>query len=149
MSRSRIHRKTRRAITRTIEKKLRDRSAPRHASKRTPTGAPLDPAYRERNRLLRQMGFPTYADYLKSLLYQKIRQRALDLHGYHCEVCGALADELHHSDYSEETLKGANLSGLVPLCEADHKTVEMTRSGKKRSLEEANRTLEAMLLKKL
>lgn len=147
MSRSRLNKRTRLEITRKIsrEKHATTNRTPR---KRTATGAPRCEHYGGRNEILARMGFSTYRDYLASRLYRSIRERAFREYGHACEVCGLYANQLHHSDYDEDTLKGLNISGLVPLCEFHHEFIEITRSGKKRTLKDANRLLEILCRKK-
>ena len=95
-------------------------------------------SYQERNLILSRMGFPSYAEYLKSELWASIRRRGFEKYGHDCIRCGNPAYTLHHTNYSEAVLSGETLDGLVPLCEVCHAGIEFTSEKKKRSLASAN-----------
>lgn len=95
--------------------------------------------YLERNRVLASMGFPTYSHYLGSDLWKGIRQEVLRATPV-C-ICGKTTNQVHHRNYAEGVLSGVDLTPLLPMCGRCHRKTEMTKSGKKRTFEEA----EAML----
>lgn len=93
--------------------------------------------YADRNQHLRGMGFATYADYLASPLWEGIRRRAYQYHGFKCKLCKkAKADSMHHISYSRVVLEGHDLSKLSPLCDPCHKMVEYN-GDRKRTLVQA------------
>ena len=96
--------------------------------------------YSGRRESLRDLGFKTYREYLKSPLWRRIRLAALDFHGKSCTMCPNEADTVHHMDYSVATLRGDNPRKLVPLCTGCHERIEFNAHGKS-NLEEANRRL--------
>jgi hypothetical protein len=79
--------------------------------------------YRERNRILRSMGYASYAEYLKSELWQGIRARVL-AQSRQCYVCGGYANQAHHRSYREPDLDGRDLRRIFPICHACHETLE-------------------------
>ncbi len=98
-------------------------------------------AYERRDEVLAGMGFSSYEKYRESDLWKKIRRRALDEKGTQCVRCGDSTHLVHHVSYSSAVLSGEDLSGLIPVCHRCHKRIEFDKSGKKRSLEEANLAL--------
>lgn len=100
-----------------------------------------------RREFLKRLGFENYEAYLKSPLWQKIRQRVLAIHNGLCVACGRRAEQVHHIRYDMATLSGDDLSGLCPLCEADHMFIEW-KCGRKVSLKEANMRLTGLLMKR-
>lgn len=79
--------------------------------------------YSERNRVLKSMGFDSYALYLKSELWAQIRQRALAV-STECFVCGGKATQVHHLSYNKNVLEGRRMSDLTPLCGGCHRKIE-------------------------
>lgn len=75
--------------------------------------------YRERNRVIRAMGFKDYAAYLKSDLWKGIRERVL-AERPHCEGCGKDANQVHHSAYRKKDLEGRDLRRLYSVCGGCH-----------------------------
>lgn len=88
--------------------------------------------------VLRGMGYESYAAYLLSPLWQTIRRGAFALYGSQCVACQKKATQIHHRDYSPETLKGESLKSLCPICRGCHDKIEFTEDGRKRSLSSAN-----------
>lgn len=76
-------------------------------------------AYRERNRNIRAMGYPTYAHYLKSDLWYSIRDKALTLKP-NCFVCGKKATQVHHGKYRKKDLEGRDFAFLFSVCSGCH-----------------------------
>jgi len=68
---------------------------------------------RPNNRVARELGFWCYRDYLKSDLWAEIRGRILPTS---CYKCGANADQVHHTRYTAENMRGDNEGGLRPVC---------------------------------
>jgi len=94
-----------------------------------------------RNETLLRLGFSSYDEYLQSDLWRRIRKKAMRANDRQCVLCGATATEVHHTDYSEETLLGKNPDALLPLCNTCHAIAEFDTEGDKRSLNQANSTL--------
>lgn len=70
---------------------------------------------------LNKLGFRNYAAYLRSPLWQSIRSRAFAQHGCVCLACrNAVAEVVHHTEYSLLTLSGQCIETLQPLCAACH-----------------------------
>lgn len=80
--------------------------------------------YEQRNILLRELGYPTYAIYLQSPLWSFIRHHAYRIHGRTCRLCPRRATTIHHLSYSRDILLGNDLSLLAPLCRTCHNRVE-------------------------
>lgn len=94
--------------------------------------------YVQRNRIILELGFPSYRAYLQSQLWRDIRSSVLSS-GMKCE-CGAPAHQVHHAAYTYENLSGKNLHDLIPVCRFCHRRAEIA-SGKIRGLAGANQKL--------
>ena len=97
--------------------------------------------YKQRDDVLRSMGFASYAAYLASPLWKRIRARLFKV----CDkcVCGAPATQFHHKTYKRKYMKGRGKihKYIVPLCRECHKAIEFDGSQKK-SLGWANNKLD-------
>ena len=87
---------------------------------------------------LERLGFSTYQEYLSSPLWNAIRREILYRDQSECLslYCRRLTKiiQVHHLDYSLETLKGEQPWELVSLCKHCHELVEFSASGKKLNL---------------
>lgn len=102
--------------------------------------------YQDRNRVLREIGYPSYTDYLASALWESIKQRVYAMKGANCFLCEKKATVVHHRGYGREVLVGTNLSPLVPLCFLCHEKVELKSFSKeKRTLAESQGRFNALL----
>ena len=86
-------------------------------------------AYRERNRIIRAMGFADYKAYLRSPLWASIRARKLAAEP-DCFACGAHATQVHHAKYRKNDLQGRCLDFLFAVCSACHGRFEFRDSDK-------------------
>lgn len=95
--------------------------------------------YGQRNANLRTLGFTTYAEYLRSPLWKRLRNDILQP-SPQCRVClDAIATEVHHTSYDIETLAGRRKKNLKPICRECHELSEVSVSkNKKRSVAQAN-----------
>lgn len=96
--------------------------------------------YNERDTLLLRLGFSSYDKYLSSALWKRIRERAYEIHGKKCRICGDDAEVLHHKNYKWEVMSGESVNGLAPLCHDCHYAIEFDNN-RKRSLDQANNLL--------
>lgn len=104
-------------------------------------------SYASRNDILRNLGYDSYSDYLTSPTWNAIREHILSATP-DCLACGSPATQIHHIDYSKQTLLGNNHQSLVALCRTCHEHIEFDAEyGNKRSLEHANITLEQLIRK--
>lgn len=101
-------------------------------------------AYANRNRILADIGFVCYSNYLVSDLWKSIREKVLRRDRFQCFGCGHHAFQVHHRSYDVEVLKGININPLVAICRDCHETIEVDNAGRKLSLEAANRRLDAI-----
>lgn len=96
--------------------------------------------YQQRESVLKSMGFATYADYLQSPLWAKVRRRLFK----RCSTCpcGKPATEAHHMSYKRRYLEGRGKihKFIVPVCRACHQRIEFDAGGKT-ALGHANRIL--------
>lgn len=95
-------------------------------------------SYESRSHFLTILGFNSYQEYLKSPLWQKIRSRVLKRQKFKCQVCFNPANQVHHTRYHLNDLKGKKLKYLFAVCGSCHKEFEFTASGKKKNLNQAN-----------
>lgn len=97
--------------------------------------------YRIRNEILEKVGFDSYKSYLESNTWHQIRSKILEDNTL-CVCCKSrLATQVHHLDYSYETIIGEKLDGLIPVCKSCHQAAEVSEDGTKKSLAEANKFL--------
>lgn len=94
--------------------------------------------YAARNRLIQELFGQTYAEYLQSALWERIRQEVLRRFCNRCAVCRDLASQVHHSRYTTENLLGKSYSHLSALCWRCHKAIERDNDGTKRSPKAVN-----------
>lgn len=87
-----------------------------------PTASKL--SYKERDNNLKALGFATYADYLASDLWRKVRETVYREKGTTCTLCGLPAQVLHHNRYFLDDLKGVTLKHIHPVCTNCHTRVE-------------------------
>jgi|SRR6185295_14794952 len=81
-------------------------------------------SYSDRNRMLLEMGFASYAAYLRSQLWASIRRRVYEIKGGWCYLCGRQATELHHNRYHLADLEGRRLRYISPICRGCHHGIE-------------------------
>jgi hypothetical protein len=96
--------------------------------------------YLKRLHDLQALGFKDYQEYLNSDTWERVRGRKLELHP-DCLLCKKPATQVHHLAYSKPALTGKRWQLLVSLCRACHRAIEVTGSGQKRTLKEANEVL--------
>jgi len=83
-----------------------------------------------------------YEEYLASDLWQTIRGRVLARDGSECQICHVPATVVHHKSYDQTVIAGYRDDLLVSLCRACHQAIEFDADGRKRTLVEANATLD-------
>ena len=92
----------------------------------------------QRDAVLKACGYSSYAVYLQSALWFSIRAKILPAA---CACgCGRIADQVHHTQYTEANLMGASLGHLVPINHYCHRVIEFIGKRKAR-LTEANAAL--------
>lgn len=96
--------------------------------------------YTRRNEILARMGYPTYAAYLASPLWARVRRAFFNdvewgfLGGDRpCYSCGAHATQVHHGRYTKKNLTGESLRHLYALCRRCHEACEFSDNGEKLS----------------
>jgi hypothetical protein len=98
-------------------------------------------AYHERNELLKDMGYPSYAHYLRSPTWARIRTETLKRNNFTCFRCSQRAQTAHHLNYSKNTLLGLNKGSIVAICFDCHRQIEHKDSGRKATIREANQAI--------
>lgn len=96
-------------------------------------------SYRERNRVLKSMGFSSYQAYLDSDLWKTIRDKVL-VDDARCVCCGVLATQVHHEKYRKKDLEGRCLSFLHPVCGRCHTVMEFD-DDEKMNVKQANKRM--------
>lgn len=114
----------------------------------TKNAAP-SPTYTQRNKLLLELGFLSYAQYLASEIWAEIRNDVLYRDNHCCKLCNNRTVIVHHIDYNESTLLGLTGDGLVSICHECHKKVEFTKQDKKRPLICAQREFNRLMKRKM
>ena len=96
--------------------------------------------YHKRSRILKRIGFKSYAEYLKSALWNQIRTKVFLSKGTHCYLCiHRPATTIHHCRYSRADLLGKRMIGMFPLCNICHHEIEFKIDGSKCSVPEMRR----------
>jgi len=74
---------------------------------------------------LKAMGYRVYSEYLSSLGWKDIRLTVLERDGGLCSMpsCHRRATQVHHTDYSLETMCGYDLSKLHSICRHCHEKI--------------------------
>lgn len=93
--------------------------------------------YASRDFVLRELGFASYQEYLRSALWQRIRNKVFRVKGRVCQMCFGAASMVHHNRYHKNDLLGKNLAFLVPICGPCHERIEFSKKGRKLELHEA------------
>lgn len=94
--------------------------------------------YAGRDVLLKRIGFNSYASYLASPLWKRIRAEVFKAKGRKCWLCDSAATQVHHRQYNKNTLNGKRIRHLFPLCDECHERVEFS-GNQKRTIREAKR----------
>lgn len=100
--------------------------------------------YRERDRVIRAMGFPSYRAYLSSIEWRSIRADHIK-DNPDCAVCESPADDVHHLSYSRAVLEGRLPKMLASVCSAHHHAIEFDGYGRKRSPIQAGKRLKQLI----
>lgn len=79
------------------------------------------------------LGYASYAEYLKSPLWSRIRREVLWRDGSECRICRAGTRIVHHQSYDVDTLLGKRNDRLVALCDNCHHKAHFDKKGNKRS----------------
>lgn len=99
-------------------------------------------------KIIERLGFATYPEYLASPLWKGIRAKVLARDKHSCVRCHEKAVQVHHLQYSMDTLRGDCLDFLASLCRACHEHGEFD-GGRKVKLLEANKRLGLLNLNNL
>ena len=118
--------------------KRKNKKGKRKNKKKTPKIKPVThsipsketTSYFERNIILKEIGFATYADYLISPTWKKIKSRVRKAKGKFCVICRDKATEYHHLNYGKPDLLGETIANIVPICNVCHESIEF-EDGKK------------------
>jgi hypothetical protein len=102
--------------------------------------------YKNRDKILEELGYDDYRDYLKSDLWEEIRWKVIKAGRGRCICCGGsrasvatdesmwqtgldkegLILQVHHMVYTKENLSGESIYGLVTICRGCHSECEVT-----------------------
>ena len=66
----------------------------------------------------------------------------MELHKNRCTICDRKATTIHHRIYTEEVLKGIDITPLEPLCWDCHDRAEYDKYGNKNDLSYANNKID-------
>lgn len=94
--------------------------------------------YQARNGLVRKLFGKSYAEYLQSPIWERIRNSVLQRFGHKCAVCKGRANQVHHAKYTEDNLRGKNYKWLSAICDTCHKAIERDENGSKRPMSSVN-----------
>jgi hypothetical protein len=96
----------------------------------------------DRETILRRLGYPSYENYRRRVLWQRIRLRILERDSHTCRRCDETAKDVHHHAYTEAVLKGKDDSLLGSLCRNCHDKVERDERRFPRTEKEKRRVYE-------
>lgn len=104
-------------------------------------------SYRERDDILREMGFSSYDEYTASDWWKIIREEVLKRDVYRCRVrrCSRTATLVQHFTYTRNTMIGSAPFNLISLCGKCHREMEFDGDHKRPLGETQKRTLEMVL----
>lgn len=77
-----------------------------------------------REPALKRLGFVSYDEYLRSMLYQGIARRIKKRDAYRCCLCSGTAVDVHHHHYGYDALAGRDDAALVSICRRCHIHIE-------------------------
>lgn len=97
-----------------------------------------------RAKILRSLGFATYKAYLRSPLWKAIRRLVFAKKGSACVLCGRKAQQVHHRRYDRQTLLGAVLTWLEPICVKCHEHIEVKPNGRRRAARSVERLFKCL-----
>lgn len=80
--------------------------------------------YGERGRLLMNMGYQSYSEYLSSDTWSSIRKEVLEKRPS-CELCSRRATQVHHAKYTLNSLQRCDSVLLVSICHPCHQYLEL------------------------
>jgi hypothetical protein len=98
--------------------------------------------WEDQKRVLKEMGYNNYREYLAGIVWAKIREKVMELHKNRCTVCSRKSTVIHHREYNENVLRGIDITSLEPLCWECHRRIEYDEYGNKNELSHANRKLD-------
>lgn len=102
-------------------------------------------AHLARVKILQDIGFKTYSEYLASPLWKGIHRSVIRRDQGLCQVCRkAPALQVHHRKYTRQTLLGQDLQSLISICVECHRDAEIARSGKQLTTRSANNRMRRM-----
>jgi 5-methylcytosine-specific restriction endonuclease McrA len=105
-------------------------------------------ALSNRAKALKRLGFNSYRSYLRSPLWRAIRRLVFAKKGHRCVLCGREARQVHHRRYDHNTLSGAILAWLEPICAKCHTYIEVRPNGRKRCARNVERLFKTLQSKK-
>lgn len=88
------------------------------------------------------MGFGTYKDYLKSDLWNDIRERVFERDGSKCQCCGNDAVTAHHISYNFEVMMGDQDESLMSVCNSCHYNIHYDRNKNRMTLDQSSARVE-------
>ena len=97
-------------------------------------------SYKFRDQILKELGYTSYAQYLRSDLWKRIRSFVLSLFRGRCCCCGKRASQVHHQRYTKENLSGESYYGMVAICGFCHTKGEF-KDNKKRTNQQARQSI--------
>jgi hypothetical protein len=83
----------------------------------------------------------SYAEYLKSRKWKKIRNRILKRDRRTCQRCGGHGSSVHHRSYDDAVMDGLDDTRLVTVCGGCHNVITFDSQGRRRTLAEAEAVL--------
>jgi len=98
----------------------------------------LRAVYRDRGEILAEMGFTSYAAYVSSPLWRRIRREAMERSKHLCDACRREARHVYLLDFEPATLNGDQPASVATICELCIAKAQFSDDGKRNILEAAN-----------
>lgn len=95
-------------------------------------------SYRIRDRILGELGYESYGEYLESGLWLWLRKRVLAKYKWTCQRCGRKGTQVHHTRYTRDNLSGKTIYFMICICAHCHRVSEFLPDGRKTTQKEAN-----------
>lgn len=103
--------------------------------------------YQIRQEALNRIGFATYADYLKSDTWSRIKASVI-ARDKACRICGNEPYTAHHVSYADRVMRGDDLTQLIAICRGCHRHIEFDGDHKLKSTTKINAKSERRSIKK-
>lgn len=98
--------------------------------------------WNEQKKLLKELGYDSYRDYLSGIIWANIHDKVFEVKGKKCVICNRDGTVIHHRCYTESVIRGTDIAPLEILCWDCHNRIEYDKYGNKLPLIQVNQKLD-------